>query len=83
MFNPVTQQEKFDPEGEYVRRWVPELGSVPNRLLLRPWQMSEEQQREAGCVIGRDYPGPVVDHAEERQFAIERYRAAADADRQE
>ncbi|MCB0859567.1 MAG: deoxyribodipyrimidine photo-lyase [Solirubrobacterales bacterium] len=79
MFNPSTQQEKFDPEGKYVRRWVPELEQVPDDSLVRPWEMSEVEQEEAGCVIGRDYPAPVVDHAEERRFAIERYRAAADA----
>lgn len=80
MFNPMTQQEKFDPEGEYVRRWVPELRKVPQGHLVRPWKMTGEEQEEAGCLIGKDYPEPVVDHAEERRFAIERYRAAADAD---
>lgn len=81
MFNPMTQQEKFDPEGEYVRRWIPELEGLPDDLLVRPWEADEEQQRAAGCVIGADYPEPIVDHAEERRFAIERYRAAtADQD---
>lgn len=83
MFNPMTQQEKFDPEGEYVRRWVPELAKVPDRLLVRPWEMTGAEQDEAGCRIGDDYPAPVVDHAEERRFAIERYRSASDADPQE
>jgi len=78
MFNPMTQQERFDPAGEYVRRWVPELAAVPDRHLVRPWLMDEEEQSEAGCLIGDDYPAPVVDHAEERRFAIERYRAAVD-----
>lgn len=80
MFNPMTQQEKFDPEGVYVRRWVPELVDVPDARLVRPWKMTSEEQETAGCRIGTDYPEPVVDHAEERRFAIERYRAAADAD---
>ena len=79
MFNPMTQQEKFDPDGVYVRRWVPQLEAVPDERLVRPWEMAPEEQEAAGCVIGRDYPEPVVDHAEERRFAIERYRAAADA----
>lgn len=78
MFNPMTQQERFDPEGEYVRRWVPELKDVPDEHLVRPWLMDEGEQREAGCLIGDDYPAPVVDHAEERRFAVERYRAAVD-----
>jgi deoxyribodipyrimidine photo-lyase len=77
MFNPMTQQERFDPEGVYVRRWVPELRSVPDQHLVRPWLMSEEEQAAAGCRIGVDYPVPVIDHAEERRIAVERYRAAA------
>ncbi len=82
MFNPMTQQERFDPKGEYVRRWVPELRKVPDEHLVRPWLMDEEQQRASGCEIGTDYPAPVIDHAEERRFAVERYRAAADRDDQ-
>ena len=78
MFNPMTQHERFDPDGIYVRRWIPELAGVPEGHLVRPWLMSEEEQAEAGCAIGTDYPAPVIDHAEERRFAIERYRAAVD-----
>ena len=77
MFNPTTQQRKFDPSGDYVRRWVPELRAVPDARISEPWTMSADEQRAAGCVIGRDYPAPVVDHAAERRAAIERYRAAA------
>jgi deoxyribodipyrimidine photo-lyase len=80
MFNPMTQQERFDPEGEYVRRWVPELRPVPDRHLVRPWLMSDEEQAEAGCRIGADYPEPVIDHAQERRIAVERYRAAIGGD---
>jgi deoxyribodipyrimidine photo-lyase len=77
MFNPTLQQRKFDPDGDYVRRWVPELRDVPLERLAEPWTMSEEEQAAAGCVIGADYPAPIVDHKEERARAIERYRAAA------
>jgi len=80
MFNPMTQQERFDPSGEYVRRWVPELREVPDEHLVRPWLMDEAQQKASSCEIGADYPAPVIDHAEERRFAIERYRAAAGSD---
>ena len=50
---------------------------MPDEHLTEPWAMSEEQQQAAGCVIGHDYPAPVVDHAQERRVAIERYRAVA------
>ena len=76
IFNPVLQQQRFDPEGAYVRRWVPELRAVPDARLAEPWTMSPAEQAAAGCVIGRDYPAPVVDHAAERRVALERYRAA-------
>ena len=79
MFNPVLQQQKFDPGGAYVRRWVPELREVPDRRLAEPWTMSDAEQAAAGCVIGDDYPQPVVDHAQERQVAMARYRAAGGA----
>ncbi len=76
LLNPVTQQRRHDPDGDYVRRWVPELRAVPDRHLAEPWRMSQDEQRAAGCVIGADYPAPIVDHAAERRRAIERYRAA-------
>lgn len=77
MFNPMTQHERFDPESIYVKRWIPELADVPGKKIFRPWLMSEKEQEESGCRIGEDYPAPIVDHAEERRFAVERYRAAA------
>ena len=78
MFNPMTQHERFDPDGHYVRRWLPELRQVPDEHLVRPWLMDEQAQERYGCVIGTDYPAPVVDHADERRVAVERYRSAAD-----
>jgi deoxyribodipyrimidine photo-lyase len=77
MFNPTLQQQKFDPDGDYVRRWVPELRDVPLERLAEPWKMSDEEQEAAGCVIGRDYPEPIVAHADERRRAMERYQAVA------
>ena len=76
IYNPALQQARHDPTGAYVRRWVPELGEVPDERLAQPWEMTQAQQREASCVIERDYPAPIVDHAEERRHALERYRAA-------
>jgi deoxyribodipyrimidine photo-lyase len=75
MLNPMLQQRRFDPDGAYVRRWVPELRDVPDERLVEPWTMSDEEQAAAGCVIGRDYPAPIVEHAQERRRAIERYQA--------
>ena len=77
LFNPVLQQQRFDPDGDYVRRWVPELANVPTKRLAEPWLMSDEEQAEAGCVIGRDYPAPIIEHKQERLRAIERYKAAS------
>lgn len=77
MFNPTLQQQKFDPSGAYVRRWVPELASVPDARLSEPWKMAPLEQEEAGCVIGRDYPEPIVDHAAERKHAQARYQAVS------
>jgi deoxyribodipyrimidine photo-lyase len=76
LYNPAAQQSRHDPRGVYVRRHVPELEGVPDRYLAEPWTMPAEVQREAGCVIGRDYPEPIVDHREAREAALARYRAA-------
>jgi deoxyribodipyrimidine photo-lyase len=75
LFNPMTQQRRFDADGRYVRRWCPELRRVPDDRLAEPWTMTDDEQQAAGCRIGRDYPAPVVDHAAARRRAIERYRA--------
>jgi deoxyribodipyrimidine photo-lyase len=77
MYNPMTQQMRHDPDGEYVRRWCPELAQVPLEHLAAPWAMSEAEQDAYGCVIGRDYPEPIVDHKAERERAMARYRAVA------
>jgi deoxyribodipyrimidine photo-lyase len=76
LFNPMLQQRKFDPDGRYVRTWVPELADVPDAKLTEPWTMSDDEQAAAGCVIGTDYPAPLVDHAHEREVAKQRYGAA-------
>ncbi len=77
MYNPARHQERFDPDGEYVRRWVPELRDVPDDRLSEPWTMSDQEQAAAGCVIGEHYPAPIVDHLAERRRALDRYGAVA------
>jgi deoxyribodipyrimidine photo-lyase len=71
IFNPVTQSERFDPDGVYIRRFVPELAAVADEWIHAPWRMPPPAQVEAGCVIGRDYPAPVVDHDAARRIALE------------
>jgi deoxyribodipyrimidine photo-lyase len=77
MYNPMTQQKRHDPDGSYVRRWVPELRDVPLAKLAEPWTMTREEQRASACMIGSDYPSPIVDHKAEREHAMVRYRAVS------
>jgi deoxyribodipyrimidine photo-lyase len=76
VFNPVIQGEKFDPEGAYVRRWVPELARMPSRFIHRPWEAPEEIRRAAGLTEAA-YPRPVVEHAAGRARALAALRATA------
>ena len=76
IFNPVTQSERFDAEGRFIRKYVPELERVPGKFVHAPWRMDAGEQARAGCVMGRDYPAPVVDHAEARKRTLERYAVA-------
>jgi deoxyribodipyrimidine photo-lyase len=76
IFNPVTQGQKFDPQGAFVRRWLPELSHVPDRFIHQPWTMPVEEQRKAGCSIGEDYPTPIVDHAWAREQVLSAYAHA-------
>jgi deoxyribodipyrimidine photo-lyase len=76
IFNPVLQGKKFDPAGNYVRRWVPELADVPDKYLQEPWTMPSEVQEQAGCTIGQDYPAPIIDHAWARERTLETYGQA-------
>jgi deoxyribodipyrimidine photo-lyase len=74
IFNPVLQSQKFDPHGRFIRNNLPELVRVPNEYIHEPWKMPLDIQRKAGCVIGVDYPAPIVDHAWARRRALEIYR---------
>jgi deoxyribodipyrimidine photo-lyase len=66
IFNPVSQGERWDPDGRYVRRWIPELSGVEDRHVHAPWEGD----------LPEDYPPPIVDHGERRETALARYRAA-------
>jgi len=74
IFNPVTQSKRFDPSGEYIRRWVPELAEVPNEFIHSPRSMPHDIQLSTGCLIGKHYPLPIVNHEQARISALERYR---------
>ena len=76
VFNPILQAKRFDPEGDFVRRWVPELASVPSQFLHEPWRMPGSMQAERSVEIGRTYPAPIVGLPEGRQRAIEAFREA-------
>jgi deoxyribodipyrimidine photo-lyase len=71
IFNPITQSERFDPDGKFIRKYLPELANVPDRFLHAPWKMSPLEQQACGTVIGRDYPAPIVDHDHARKGALE------------
>jgi deoxyribodipyrimidine photo-lyase len=75
VFHPVLQSKKFDPQGLYIRKFVPELARVPTSRIHEPWTMTASEQQAAGCRIGRDYPAPIVDHARERAVALARFAA--------
>lgn len=73
VFNPVLQAQKFDPSGEYIRTWLPELRAVPDQYILTPWQMPPDVQANTQCMIGKHYPQPIVEHAFARQRALDAY----------
>jgi deoxyribodipyrimidine photo-lyase len=67
VFNPVIQGRKFDPDGAYVRRWVPQLARLETRYVHAPWQAPAESLEGAGVDLGRDYPTPIVEHRTGRE----------------
>ncbi len=70
IFNPVLQGRKFDPDGDYVRRWVPELAALPARWIHSPWEAPSQVLRESEVMLGDTYPSPIVDHGEARKAAL-------------
>jgi len=77
IFNPVTQGQKFDADGRYVRRWVPELGRTPDKWLHAPWNAPPGVLEQVGIRLGRDYPRPLVDHAAARERALDALRVVS------
>jgi deoxyribodipyrimidine photo-lyase len=73
IFNPVTQSRKFDAEGRFIRRYLPQLSKLPDALIHAPWSARPVDLDAAGVALGRDYPEPIVDHDEARKRTLERY----------
>ncbi|MGF9852838.1 deoxyribodipyrimidine photo-lyase [Bacillus paramobilis] len=75
IFNPITQGEKFDKDGEYIRKWVPELRDMPNKYIHKPWEAPEHILQEANIQLGHTYPLPIVDHKAARERALCAYKS--------
>ena len=73
VFNPILQGEKFDPNGSYVRRWVPELARLPDELIHQPWTATPIDLASAGVELGKTYPRPIIDHKQGRERALAAY----------
>ena len=76
IFNPVLQGEKFDPDGAYVRRWVPELAKLPAPFIHKPWKATREQLAACGIRLGETYPEPIVEHDAARTRALAAFAAS-------
>lgn len=76
IFNPVRQGKQFDPEGQFIKTYLPQLAHVPTAYIHEPWKMSVAEQLAAGCQLGQDYPLPIVDHATQRLKALALYEDA-------
>jgi len=75
IFNPILQGEKFDKEGMYVKKWVPELEKVPSKFIHKPWEMELKYQEAIKTIIGKDYPKPIVIHEEARAAALNAFQS--------
>ena len=74
IFNPVLQSEKFDPDGKYIRKWVPELAKLPSPWIHKPWEAPALVLQEHSIVLGKTYPEPIVDHSFARQRALDAFK---------
>jgi len=77
IFNPVTQSEKFDAQGKFIRKYVPELAACHDKEIHAPWLMPPLRQQSLGLIIGKDYPAPVVEHSVQREKALALYKNAS------
>ncbi|GIS85304.1 MAG: hypothetical protein CM1200mP16_16040 [Nitrospina sp.] len=75
IFNPVTQGNKFDPNGSYVRRFIPEIASLPDKYLFSPWETPDHILQESGIELGTTYPNPIVDLKQSRDEAMAAFQS--------
>jgi deoxyribodipyrimidine photo-lyase len=76
IFNPITQSERFDPKGKFIRHYIPELSNLPDKFIHAPWTLPPLGAQTTSFLLGRDYPAPIVDHAVQREKALAMYKAA-------
>ncbi|MEZ4846676.1 MAG: deoxyribodipyrimidine photo-lyase [Bdellovibrionota bacterium] len=74
IFNPILQSERFDANGEYIREHCPELQGFSNKTIHAPWLASKAEQEKAKCIVGKEYPKPIVDHAEQREKVLRLFK---------
>ncbi len=79
IFNPITQSEKFDPQGTFIRRYIPELAACPDKWIHTPWLMPKPEQQRCGVLIGEHYPAPIVDHALARLKTLALFKEKVDS----
>ena len=75
IFNPVAQSERFDPQGNFIRRYLPELAALPDKFIHAPWTLAAAEQKRIGVVVGIDYPAPIVDHTIQRAQALALFKS--------
>ncbi|MBG7618599.1 deoxyribodipyrimidine photo-lyase [Herbaspirillum sp. AP02] len=80
IFNPVTQSEKFDPDGKFIRRYLPQLAKLSDKRIHAPWTATPDERMDAGVTLGQNYPRPIVDHAQARERTLERYAVVKKAE---
>ena len=75
IFNPVTQGEKFDPDGQYIKEFIPEIKDLPIKYLFSPWEAPKEILDNANITLGKDYPEPIIDLKSSREKALDAFKS--------
>jgi deoxyribodipyrimidine photo-lyase len=78
IFNPIVQGEKFDPNGDYVREYIPELSQIPTKFIHKPWEAPEDILLKAGIILDKDYPLPIVDLKLSRERALSAFKSLSE-----